>query len=79
MQLSTIHPVWADAKYVTRHFGITASPLYGLRKSGAIRSVSLTPEGKTYGKRLYFIESIEAHIIECELREQSKVKGDAVA
>lgn len=62
-------PEWADEKFVTRTYGITRTPLYNLRKAGAIRSVALRAEGATYGKRLYHIPSIEAHLAACEARE----------
>lgn len=62
-------PEWADEKFVTRNFGITHSPLFRLRKSGAIRSVSLRPEGASYGKRLYHIPTIREYLANMEARE----------
>jgi hypothetical protein len=70
MQLKTTHPHWADEKYVTRNYGITHTPLFNLRKSGAIRSLSLKAEGASYGKRLYSIPSIETYLTRCEMREK---------
>lgn len=69
-------PEWADEKFVTAKFGITHTPLFNLRKSGAIRSLSLRGEGATYGKRLYNIASIEAFLAGREARETS---GERVA
>jgi hypothetical protein len=69
MQLKTTHPEWADEKYVTRNYGITHTPLFNLRKSGAIRSLALRAEGAKYGKRLFHIPSIEAYLASCEMRE----------
>jgi len=66
-------PEWADEKYVTRKFGITHTPLYNLRKAGAIRSVSLRCEGQNYGKRLYHIGSIRKFLAAQEDRESSRV------
>jgi hypothetical protein len=71
MQLKTTHPHWADEKYVTRNYGITHTPLFNLRKSGAIRSLALRAEGAKYGKRLYSIPSIEAYLARCEMREKT--------
>jgi hypothetical protein len=62
-------PEWADEKFITRNYGITRTPLYNLRKAGLIRSVALRAEGAAYGKRLYHISSIEAHLAACEARE----------
>lgn len=58
MSKETIEKEWADERFVTAKFGITHTPLFNLRKSGAIRSLSLRGQGATYGKRLYHIESI---------------------
>jgi hypothetical protein len=60
---------WADEKTVTATRGITHTPLYNLRKSGAIRSVSLKQEGQKYGKRLYHLPSIDAFLASQEARE----------
>jgi hypothetical protein len=60
---------WADEKFVTRNYGITHTPLFNLRKCGAIRSLSLRTEGAKYGKRLFNIASIEAYLADCERRE----------
>lgn len=60
---------WADEKTVTATRGITHTPLYNLRKSGAIRSVSLKQEGQKYGKRLYNLPSIDAFLASQEARE----------
>jgi hypothetical protein len=68
---------WADEKIVTATFGITHTPLYNLRKSGAIRSVSLRVEGQKYGKRLYHIPSIVEFLAGQEAREiqENRAKG----
>jgi hypothetical protein len=60
---------WADEKIVTATRGITHTPLYNLRKCGAIRSVSLKQEGQKYGKRLYHLPSIDAFLASQEARE----------
>lgn len=60
---------WADEKTVTATRGITHTPLYNLRKCGAIRSVSLKQEGQKYGKRLYHLPSIDAFLASQEARE----------
>ena len=60
---------WADEKTVTATRGITHTPLYNLRKCGAIRSVSLRQEGQKYGKRLYHLPSIDAFLASQESRE----------
>jgi hypothetical protein len=60
---------WADEKTVTATRGITHTPLYNLRKSGVIRSVSLKQEGQKYGKRLYHLPSIDAFLASQEARE----------
>jgi hypothetical protein len=60
---------WADEKTVTATRGITHTPLYNLRKCGAIRSVSLKQEGQKYGKRLYHMPSIDAFLASQEARE----------
>lgn len=76
MQLKTTHPQWADEKYVTRNYGITHTPLFNLRKSGAIRSLALRAEGAKYGKRLYSVPSIEAYLARCEMREKMGAGGE---
>jgi hypothetical protein len=76
MQLKTTHPQWADEKYVTRNYGITHTPLFNLRKSGAIRSLALRAEGAKYGKRLYSIPSIEVYLARCEKREKMGAGGE---
>ena len=43
--------------------------LYGLRKAGKIRSVSLKGEGKQYGARLFNVASIEAFLASQEALE----------
>lgn len=60
---------WIDEKQVTRIFGITHTPLYTLRKRGAIRSLSLRGEGQTYGKRLFNVASIREFLAGQENRE----------
>jgi hypothetical protein len=60
---------WADEKHVMAEFGITRTPLYNLRKSGAIRSLALRAEGKSYGKRLYHLGSIRELLAGLEARE----------
>jgi hypothetical protein len=62
-------PEWADEKFITRNYGITHTPLFNLRKSGAIRSLALREEGAKYGKRLYHVPSVEAFLASCEARE----------
>jgi len=69
MKAQLTKPEWADEKYITRNFGITHTPLFNLRKSGAIRSIALRTEGAKYGKRLYHIPSVEAFLVDCERRE----------
>jgi hypothetical protein len=65
-----IHDIqWADEKTVTATRGITHTPLYNLRKSGVIRSVSLKQEGQKYGKRLYNLASIDSFLAIQEARE----------
>ena len=64
-------PEWADEKFVTRNFGVTHTPLYNLRKAGAIRSLSLKIDGAKYGKRLYHIPSIAALLADLEASEKS--------
>ncbi len=64
-------PEWAEQKYVTRNFGVTHTPLYNLRKAGAIRSLSLKIDGAKYGKRLYHIPSIVALLAGLEASENS--------
>jgi len=76
MQLKTTHPEWADEKYVTRNYGITHTPLFNLRKSGAIRSLALRAEGAKYGKRLFSIPSVEAYLVRCETREKMSASSD---
>lgn len=63
---------WADEKTVTATRGITHTPLYNLRKSGAIRSVSLRQPGQKYGKRLYHMPSIDAFLAAQEQREMQE-------
>lgn len=72
----TTAPEWGDEKFVTSNFGITHTPLYNLRKAGAIRSLSLKGEGATYGKRLYHIPSIREFLAGLEARE---LQGERVA
>lgn len=60
---------WADERFVTAKFGITHTPLYNLRKSGAIRSLSLKGKGATYGKRLYHVGSIQEFLASQEALE----------
>jgi hypothetical protein len=62
---------WADERFVTAKFGLTHTPLFNLRKSGAIRSLSLRTEGKKYGKRLFNIASIEAFLASQEAKDDS--------
>jgi hypothetical protein len=69
---------WADEKAITATFGITHTPLYNLRKSGAIRSLSLRGEGQKYGKRLYNVPSIVAHLAKLESRESQNQRRFAV-
>jgi len=64
-------PEWADEKFITRNYGITHTPLFNLRKAGAIRSIALRAEGAKYGKRLYHVPSVEAFLASCEARENS--------
>jgi hypothetical protein len=62
-------PEWADEKFITRKYGITHTPLFNLRKAGAIRSIALRAEGAKYGKRLFNVASVEAYLADCERRE----------
>ncbi len=68
MKTNEIDPEWADEKFVTRKFGVTHTPLFNLRKSGKIRSLSLKADGATYGKRLYHIPSLRAFLAQCEAK-----------
>lgn len=68
-QTKTTDPEWADEKFVTATRGITHTPLFNLRKSGKIRSLSLRQPGAKYGKRLYHIPTIDAFLAEMEQRE----------
>lgn len=67
-------PEWADEKFVTRHFGLTHTPLFNLRKAGKIRSCSLRGEGQKYGKRLFHIGSIREFLAAQESRELEGAK-----
>lgn len=62
-------PEWADEKFITRHYGLTHTPLFTLRKAGLIRSLSLKAPGAKYGKRLFNVASVEAFLASCEERE----------
>jgi len=55
-------PEWADAKNITRIFGIGKSTLYRLESEGKIRSSSLRERGKLRGKKLFSCDSIAAYI-----------------
>jgi hypothetical protein len=68
--LENTTPEWADEKFVTRTRGLTHTPLFNLRKAGAIRSVAVRAPGAKYGKRLYHIPSIDAFLAQCEAREK---------
>lgn len=69
MQAAPI-PEWADEKYITARHGITHTPLYNLRKSGKIRSISLkSSDGAKYGKRLYHVPTIDAFLADLEAQE----------
>lgn len=65
-------PEWADGRKITAQFGLTATPLYRLRKAGTIRSVSLRGEGDKYGKRLYHVGSIREYIAKQEQKEAAR-------
>jgi hypothetical protein len=69
MKAPLTKPEWADEKFITRNYGITHTPLFNLRKAGAIRSVALRAEGAKYGKRLFHIPTLEAYLETCEARE----------
>lgn len=69
MATQTSAPKWADEKFITRNYGLTHTPLFNLRKAGAIRSVAVRQPGATYGKRLFCVASVEAFIADCERRE----------
>jgi len=69
MQTQAPPQEWIDERQVIRIFGITRTPLYNLRKCGAIRSLSLRTEGATYGKRLYNVASIREFLATRESRE----------
>lgn len=71
-QKPQVEPEWQDEKFVTRVFGITHTPLFNLRKSGRIRSLSLKGEGAAYGKRLYHIPSLREFLATCEALESAK-------
>ena len=62
-------PEWADEKYITTHKGLTHTPLFNLRKSGEIRSLSTKGEGQKYGKRLYHVGSVNDYLARQEARE----------
>ena len=66
---TALDPEWADEKFVTRNFGVTHTPLFNLRKSGKIRSLSLKSDGATYGKRLFHIPSLREFLAKCEAAE----------
>lgn len=65
--MSTMHatntrPEWADAKNITRIFGLGKSTLYRLEAEGKIRSSSLRERGKLRGKKLFSCDSVAAYI-----------------
>jgi hypothetical protein len=72
MSTTSIDRKWADEKFVTANYGLTHTPLFNLRKSGAIRSLSLRGEGQKYGKRLYNVASIEAFLAKQEAAENQQ-------
>ena len=69
---------WADEKFVSLKYGLTRTPLYNLRKSGAIRSVAVRQPGATFGKRLFHIGSVEAFLADCERRELETTEAAAI-
>ena len=60
---------WLREKQVTQQFALSHMILYGLRKAGKIRSVSLKGEGKQSGARLFNVASIEAFLASQEALE----------
>lgn len=68
-QPQTQKQLWAREKQITAQFGITHMILFGLRKAGKIRTLSLKGEGKKYGARLYNVASIESYLAAQEERE----------
>lgn len=75
--VNVVKTEWADEKFICGKYGITRTPLFNLRKSGAIRSLALRAEGAKYGKRLFYIPSVEAYLADCEAREQSNTEVTA--
>jgi hypothetical protein len=59
-------PEWAREKQITAQFGLSHMILFSLRKQGEIRTVSLKAAGKSYGARLFNIESIRQYIAKQE-------------
>ncbi len=53
---------WIDAATARQQFGLTKTTLYQLRRSGRVVSSSVKAPGKSRGKRLYQVASIEAVI-----------------
>jgi len=60
---------WAREKQITARYGLSHMILFGLRKAGKIRTVSLKGEGKQYGARLFNVASIEAFLASQEALE----------
>ena len=70
-------PEWGDEKTIFRLFGITRTPLFNLRKSGKIRSVSTAHGGATYGKRLFNVQSVRDFLEAQEIAENTNKNGGA--
>jgi len=70
---STTRPEWADAKNITRIFGIGKSTLYRLEAEGKIRSSSLREPGKLRGKNLFSCDSVASYIEKCSKAIKAEV------
>jgi hypothetical protein len=70
-------PEWADEKTITRLFGLTRTPLFNLRKAGKIRSISTAHGGATYGKRLFYVQSVRDFFEAQERNEGNSSKEGA--
>lgn len=55
-------PIWGDAKTIGKLYGISRTPLYRLMATERIKTVSLTEDKASRGKRLFHIPSLEAYL-----------------
>lgn len=62
-------PELARETYVSARFRMSHMILYGLRKRGEIRSVSLRSDGAKYGARLFHVGSIRDYLERQEAKE----------